>query len=173
LRDLAGLKINQYPIIDQINRAKTASDYWVNVSGGLSAAQRAAARSSNLYNTQRNIADLLTNVQAQNNAYKAQLANAKLQLGYQDAQRRQTANQFDLDYYSKAHAAREKYRQTGVSNFLSQLQGYYANEFKRTQFNDMMRQYKDDRQLEYERLKGLFNNQNNTRSVYQIPSITY
>lgn len=55
-----------------------------------------------------------------------------------------SANQWDLDYYSKAHAARNKGIQTGIANMLSQIQQYQANEFKRRQFNETMGLYRAD-----------------------------
>lgn len=68
-------------------------------------------------------------------------------LGAQDAQRAQSANQYDLDYYSKAHAAREQAMQTGLFNMLNSAQSWYANDFKRRQFNDMMNQYRQERRF--------------------------
>jgi len=57
------------------------------------------------------------------------------------------ANQWDLDMYAKAHAARNRGIQTGIANMLSQIQQYQANEFKRRQFNDTMSLYRDDMDL--------------------------
>jgi hypothetical protein len=54
------------------------------------------------------------------------------------------ANRWDLDYYSKAHAARNKGIQTGIANMLAQAQQYQANEFKRNQFNRTMSLYEAD-----------------------------
>jgi len=51
LNDLAGLRINQYPIINQINNATARADYALNKSGGLSGYQRSRLRTANLYNT--------------------------------------------------------------------------------------------------------------------------
>jgi len=57
------------------------------------------------------------------------------------------ANQWDLDMYAKAHAARNRGIQTGIANMLSQIQQYQANEFKRRQLNHIVGLYEDDMDL--------------------------
>lgn len=156
LNDLAGLRINQYPIINQINNATARADYALNKSGGLSGYQRSRLRTANLYNTQKNISDTLMNAQMQNNQYRANLANAKMQLGSQYAQRMQQARMFNEEMLAKAHAARQQGKQMGMFNFLNQLQSYYANEFKRRQFNDTMDLYRQQQELDRDKLKMMF-----------------
>jgi len=46
------------------------------------------------------------NAQMQNNQYRANLANAKMQLGSQYAQRMQQSRMFNEEMLAKAHAAR-------------------------------------------------------------------
>jgi len=53
-------------------------------------------------------------------------------------------NQWDLDYYSKAHAARQQGMQMGLYNSLNQLQQYMANANKLRMFGDMKRLYEAD-----------------------------
>lgn len=164
LNTLAGLRINEYPIINRLTQQRAESDYAIDNSGGLSGGQRARMRAANLATTQRNIADLLSNVQAQNNQYRSQFANAQMQLGTQQAQRRQQANQFRADMTARAHAARQQGIQMGWQNLLSQIQGFYANEFKRRQFNDTMDLYRQDQKLQRDRFNAEFPNYVNSNA---------
>lgn len=147
LTTLAGLRVNPYPIIQELRSAETRTKYGIDSAGGLSGGQRAAARLAALNTTQSNIAKLLGDIQKQNNAYKANYAQAAINAGQASRQARMQANQWDLDMYAKAHAARNRGIQTGIANMLSQIQQYQANEFKRRQFNDTMSLYRDDMDL--------------------------
>lgn len=153
LEDLAGLRISTVPIVDKIESARAAANYGIDQLGGLSTGQKARYKTQNLLNTQRNIAGLLTNAQMQNNQYRTQLANAKMSLGAQRAQRAMQAYMFDEEMTAKAHASRQQGKQMGIYNALNQLQGYYANEFKRRQFNDTMDLYRQQHQLDENALK--------------------
>jgi hypothetical protein len=144
LTTLAGLRINPYPITQQLRNAEARTNRAIDIAGGLSGSQRTAARLANLNTTQNNISNLLSNIQQQNNAYRASYAQAAINAGQASRQARMAANQWDLDMYSKAHAARNRGIQTGIANMLSQIQQYQANEFKRRQFNETMDLYRDD-----------------------------
>lgn len=144
LTTLAGLRINPYPITQQLRNAEARTNRAIDIAGGLSGSQRTAARLANLNTTQNNISNLLSNIQQQNNAYKANYAQAAINAGQASRQARMAANQWDLDMYAKAHAARNRGIQTGIANMLSQIQQYQANEFKRRQFNDTMDLYRAD-----------------------------
>lgn len=174
LNTLAGLRINEYPIINRLTQQRAESDYAIDNSGGLSGGQRARMRAANLATTQRNIADLLSNIQAQNNQYRSQFANAQMQLGTQQAQRRQQANQFRADMTARAHAARQQGIQMGWQNLLSQIQGFYANEFKRRQFNDTMDLYRQDQKLQRDRFNAQFPDYNKpkTNTATSNPTVT-
>lgn len=152
LNDLYSLQVNPYPIIPELYNQYAKTMAAIDRSGGLSGGQRALARMSAMNNTQLNTAKLLAGVQEQNNAYRAQAANTSLNAGNADAQRRMQSNQWDLDYYSKAHAARQQGMQMGIYNMMNQLQQYYANDFKRRQFNDIMGLYKQQLTLDEQRL---------------------
>ena len=152
LTTLAGLRINPYPIFGQLRNAEARTNRAIDIAGGLSGSQRTAARLANLNTTQNNIANALSNIQQQNNAYKSNYAQAALNAGQQNRQARMSANQWDLDYYSKAHAARNRGMQTGIANMLAQIQQYQANEFKRRQFNETMGLYRSDQNLKQDEL---------------------
>ena len=131
LGTLAGLRIDPYGTMQQLREAEARSNYAVNASGGLSTAQKNLARIASLNGTQQQIGNMLNSIQAQNNSYRQAYANAMLQTGESEAQRRQQSKQWDLDYYSKAHAARQQMMQMGMRNFLDYVNQYSANEFKR------------------------------------------
>ena len=144
LTTLAGLRVNPYPIMGQLRSAEARTNRAVDIAGGLSGAQRAYSRLGALNTTQNNIANLLMNAQLQDNQYKTNYAQQALNAGNATRTARMTANQYDLDYFSKAHAARQKGMQTGAANLLEQLQQYTANEFKRDQFDRMYGLYAAD-----------------------------
>lgn len=144
LNDLAGLRINEYPIMNRLNQQRAEADFAIDNSGGLGGGQRARIRSANLAGTQRSMADALINIQNQNNQYTSQLASAKMNLGAQRAQRQQQANQYRSEMLARAHGARQQGIQTGISNLVAQIQNYYANDFKRRQFNETMDLYRQD-----------------------------
>lgn len=161
LSTLAGLRANPYPIARELRNAEARSNRAIDIAGGLSGSQRTAARLANLNTTQNNIANLLSSVQQQNNAYKANYAQAAINAGQAARQARMAANQWDLDYYSKAHAARNKGIQTGIANMLAQIQQYQANEFKRRQFNETMDLYRADQKQRQDQFDWYRNTQAN------------
>lgn len=155
LSTLAGLRINPYPVMDELRKSEARTNRAIDIAGGLSGGQRTGARLANLNTTQNNISKLLQNIQQQNNAYKANYAQAAINAGQASRQARMAANQWDLDYYSKAHAARNKGMQVGIANMLAQIQQYQANEFKRRQFNDTMDLYRSDQEQRQQHMNWL------------------
>lgn len=144
LNDLYGLRANVYPILPSIYDAQAKGMYAIANSGGLSGGQRTLARLAATSGTQQNIANMLLNAQNQNNQYLAQAANASLTAGNNAAQRRMQANQFDLDYFSKVHAARQQGMQMGLYNMVNSLQNYYKNKNKWDMFAMSHKLYSDE-----------------------------
>ena len=140
---LAGLNINQYPIMSQLRNAEARSNYALNKSGGLSGSQKYLGRIANTRNTQASIADALMKIQEQNNAYKAQYGNALMQAGAQSAANRMNALRADNDVYMRSAAARQQGMQTGLYNMQNNLQSWLANVFKYNQFKDTLGLYKE------------------------------
>lgn len=171
LNRLAGLRINQYPIIDNLYGAQRIADSGVNMSG-LSGYQRAKVRLANLANTQKAISDAAINIQGQNNQYASALSNMEAQLGTQAAQRDLQGSMFDMERLDKAHAARQQGKQMGIYNFLNQLQSFYANEFKRRQFNDTMSLYRQQQNLDKARFDSELARYNDSKKqgVYLTPN---
>lgn len=157
LTTLASLDINPYPITTQLRNAEARSNRAIDMSGGLSTGQRTLSRLAALHNTQQNIANTLASLQNQRNQYKSAYATAALNAGQADRQAHMAAYQWDEDMYAKAHAARQQGMQMGTWNMLNQLQQYWANEFKRQQFNEAMDLYKQDQKLRKDEIQSLLN----------------
>ena len=141
LTALAGLRDNPYNQFRAMQDVEARNRYAISQSGGLTGSQRYLANVAGGIGLQRNYADVLQRAHTQNNQYKAQWANAALQTGAQAAQRQMAANQYRDEAYARAHAARQQQMQMAIQNGLGQVQQYYANEFKRNQFNRMMELY--------------------------------
>ena len=93
-----------------------------------------------------------------------------MQLGNQYAQRMQQSRMFNEEMLAKAHAARQQGKQMGIYNFLNQLQSFYANEFKRRQFNDTMDLYRQNLQLDRDKFNRDLKNYNDIVSVPGMPT---
>lgn len=131
---LAGLRVNQYPILRQLRDAEARGMYALNNSGGLSGSQKYLGRIAGVRNTQSSIADALMKIQEQNNAYKAQYGSTLINTGAQEAANKMNALRADNDVYMKSHAARQQGMQTGLYNMQNNLQSWLANQFKYDQF---------------------------------------
>lgn len=176
LSNLAKLRINPYPIANQMRDAERRGRYAINRAGGLSGAQKHYANVASILGTQSNIANMMSGIQEKNNQYKAQYANALQSAGDASARRRQAANEYAENYYAQAHAAKQQGKQMAMYNFLNQLNSYYANDIKRKQFNDMMGMYRDNQKLDrdkFEAWKNANNNANGQNSVTEMWKPTY
>lgn len=141
LEEASSLSVDTKPIIDQIDRESAAGRYRTMTAGGLSGAQRYLANVANIRNTQIAKADALAKADLQNNQYRSNYAQMLATLGAQDATARMQTNQWDLDYYSKAHAARQQGMQMGIYNMLNSLQQYTANANKYNMYKGMYNLY--------------------------------
>lgn len=169
INKLAGLRINQYPIIDNLYGAQRIADSGVNMSG-LSGYQRAKVRLANLANTQKAISDASINIQAQNNQYDSAASTMKSQLGAQQAQWDLQGIMNDQKRLDEDHGRRQQGEQMGIYNFLNQLQSFYANEFKRRQFNDTMDLYRQNLQLDRDKFNRDLKNYNDIVGVPGMPT---
>lgn len=161
LSNLAKLRINPYPIANQMRDAERRNRYAINRAGGLSGAQKHYANIASILGTQNNIANMMSGIQEKNNQYKSQYASALQAAGDASARRRQAANEYAENYYAQAHAAKQQGKQMSMYNFLNQLNQYYSNEFKRKQFNDMMDMYRDNQKLDRDKFETWKNGLNN------------
>lgn len=137
LNRLSSLRIDQYPIMKDIYDQYSRNKYSIDRSGGLSGSQKDLARIATGIATQNAIAAANADIQKQNNVYSSNAASSMLQAGQATRAARMNANQYDLDYYSKSHAAKLGGIQMGLYNLINAGQQLYSNEFKRRQFNLM------------------------------------
>lgn len=144
LSKLAGLRVNPYPIINQLRNQERRNIYNINRTAGLSGAQRAYANIANGLGTQAAIANMGLQMQDMNNKYVSNYASTALNAGQATRQAQQAANQYDLEYYSKAHAARKQMQQMGMYNLANAIQQGYANWWKKNQFDRMYNLYAAD-----------------------------
>ena len=141
LSGLLGLRINQFPILKSIYDKERQNKYEINRAGGLSGAQKNYANIATGIATQNAIASALANIQKQNNEYRSSALHAALNAGQADRQARMAANQWDLDYYSKSHAAKHGMVQQDLYNMLAALRQGYKNSFERYIFDNTMDLY--------------------------------
>lgn len=136
LHGLAEQRIDPYSYMRPIYDAERRGAYQINNSGGMSGGQRQSSRVALALGSQQNMANALRDAYEKNLAYKNTYYNAMLNEGERDAVRRQSANQYDFDTFTKAHSAKEQMRQMGINNMLQALGNYQENRFTR----DMGRQ---------------------------------
>lgn len=141
LADLASLRINPYPINRALIDQNRRNIYATNNLGGLSGAQKAYMNVANNLSMLNAIAKSNADIQEKNNAYRSAYDTAAINAGQADRVARMQANQWDLDYYSKAHAAKQQMIQMDLYNALAALQQGYANRYKKYTFDRMMDNY--------------------------------
>lgn len=141
LNELASLRIDPYSINKQLMDQQRRNLYMINRAGGLSGAQKAYSNVASGLAALGTIAASNADIQKQNNAYRSAYASAALNAGQADRAARIQANQWDLDYYSKAHGAKRQEIQQDIYNALAALQQGYANSWKGYSFDRMMSRY--------------------------------
>lgn len=174
---LGNLRMSSLPIANKYLSAEARANDAIRNSGGLTTGQRMLSRIAALNGTQANIGQLLTANQAQNNAYATQYANALATLGQHDRQARMQANQWDLDYYSKAHAARQQGMQMGMYNTINHvlegLKGAYNIDMYNRTYNlyaDEQERKKAETQAYIDNLKGS-KSTTAKRSTVAVPTV--
>lgn len=162
LQTLASSRISPYPMIQAAKLADRQGMYSINQSGGYTGAQRQNARIAQNLGTQRNIANILQNVEEKNIGYRNALAQAALQAGESDAARRQSAKQYNWETYNRAHGAKTKGIETHVANLGAMWQKYWADRIKNKQYEDTLSLYQQDVDNRKLALKGLLEGNKNT-----------
>ena len=144
LDKLRNLRIDGRPMIQNIHDNYRNMAYDIKRGGGTTGSERMKGLMQAALGTQRNLAQMMQQIQQQNNQYTTNWANAALQSGAQTAQRRQAANEYRENYMANANASRLQGMQMGQYNILNNLNKFYENEFKRKQFNKMYNLYAQD-----------------------------
>lgn len=137
-------RLDYYPALQQNKETEAAARAATSASGGLSAGQKALAFANLYNNTQKNNSKIIFDTQLTNHQLRQKAYETALQVGAQDAARRQQGNIFNAEYLSKAHNAALQGRQMSMFNAINSLENYYANEFKRKQFNKTLALYQQD-----------------------------
>ena len=170
LNEMAKLRVNPYRAMQKIYDQDSMNRYNTNRAGGLSGAQKYLANVAAGSATQQNIADTIQKAQEMNNQYRSRWAEMAANLGSQTAQRRQQANQYNTEYASQAHAARQQGMQMGLRNFLDYIQQYAANEYKRKTGNGMLGLYQQKIDMEREAMKNYYNKDNKESTDLIVPT---
>lgn len=176
LSTMANIRVSPYAAMNKVRDMNRVAARLINTSGGLSGGQKYSALVGSMLGTQRNMADVLTSTQAQNNQYRQQYAQLAGELGAKDAANRMAANQYNTEYAAKAHAARQQGMQQGMTNFLGQLQQYIANKNSADMYNGMRAIYQQDIDLRKQAIK---NQNKNARKAeytgykYMMPTANY
>lgn len=157
LDKLASLKINQYPIIQEMRNAQRTSNLATSRSGGLSAAQKYLANVVNANNYYNIVGKTMADLQMKNNAYASDWVTKALSAGDATAKRKMAADEYAENYYAKSHAARQAGMQTAMSNALSQMQQYIANANKLKMYNKMYNLYSDDADKKKQDIRTILN----------------
>lgn len=112
LQGLAGLRYDYRPELREYNDALRQSKYAMEQSGGLTAGQKYAARTSMYNDYLSNAAKLYNRAEQQNNAYKQQYYDALMKAGEADRSGMMTTMQYDDANYRKSQAAKRAYLDT-------------------------------------------------------------
>lgn len=144
LTAMANRRASVYPQLQAMRDVEARNRWAIRNSGGLTGAQKYLANVASGIGLQRNYANVIDAANQLNNQYKGEWANAALQTGTQNAQRMQNSNQYRDEAYARAHGARTQMEQVGMFNMLNAIQQFYANEFKRHQFERTMGLYDQD-----------------------------
>lgn len=158
LTKLGSIKYDPYNQIRSIYDIDRQNRYFINQAGGQLGAQKYLANVASGLATQKQIAEELSKSQLQNDQYKTAYAQALLNTGNSNAQRRQQANQYNTEYAASAHAAKQQGMQMGIMNFMDYLQQYSANEYKRNMGNGMLGLYQQKIDLDRQALENQFPN---------------
>lgn len=136
LSDLAKLRYNPYSDIQASRDAEAGAAYANSQAGGMIGGQRYAGRIGLGIGAMRNAANVYSNAQQQNLKLDQNRIGTMLELGNQNAARRQSANQFDYNAFTASHGAKTKGIERSLSNLLSAIYTGYSNAFKHDTWQD-------------------------------------
>ena len=164
LQKLSQLKYSPYNELRASQNAERRAAYALNQSGGLTGSQKYLGKVASGIAGMKEDADIYRNAQLQNDKYSQNWAEAALQAGEQQAQRRQAANQYDYETYARAQGARTKGIETHLAGLSALAQKSIADRIKKNQFDDIVGLY--NRQLTAQDRENLRN------SIYGDQSTT-
>ena len=143
LQKLSQLKYSHYNELRASQDAERRAAYAINQSGGLTGSQKYLGKVASGIAGMKEDADIYRNAQLQNDKYSQNWAQTALQAGEQQAQRRQSANQYDYETYARASGARTKGIETHLAGLSALAQKGIADNIKKSQFDSIMKLYND------------------------------
>lgn len=156
LQTMAGNRVSANPILEKLYAQDRQAAYQLANSGGYTGGQRQANRVALALGNQRNVADVLMNMQEKNAAYRNAYAEMAARLGDSDAQRLQQSNQYGWEAYNRAHGAKTKGIETHLSNLGLIGQKWLSQRIKNKQYGDILDMYQQDIDNKKEALKTIY-----------------
>lgn len=163
LQQLNKMHVDPYSQLRALDSTERAAYYRMQQNGGYTGGQRQAARVALALGNAKQAADILNSTQLQNNQYRQGWAQAALQEGNQDAARRQAANQYAWEAYSKAHGAKTKGIETHLANLGALSQKWLQQRIKNKQYGDILNMYQQDIDNKKYALGALYKGYNNSQ----------
>lgn len=156
LQTMAGNRVSANPILEKLYAQDRQAAYQLANSGGYTGGQRQANRVALALGNQRNVADVLMNVQEKNAAYRNAYAEMAARLGDSDAQRLQQSSQYGWEAYNRAHGAKTKGIETHLANLGLIGQKWLSQRIKNKQYGDILDIYQQDVDNKKEALKTIY-----------------
>jgi hypothetical protein len=141
LERLDALRMNPYPIFLNNRNIEARSKKAIDMSGGLTSAQKTLAYLASQYNTQLNNARALSNMQIQDNQYISDAVKTRLAAESAYDQRVVAQNNLRDDILMKGHAANQKMDIDDLTTASTAWQQANKNAFNRNIYRWMMDQY--------------------------------
>lgn len=158
--ELYKYSINPYTTMQELRSAYGLSKDSIRRSGGLSAGQKLLANVAANSQYQRNLANALFQIGGKNTDYKL----AAVQANIADRQNREKmqlqANTADRANTAAAHNAKMQMMNDAQYSMVDAVNNFFANEFKRYQFNSTMDLYAEEQKARHEYLDWLINKSN-------------
>ena len=167
LQTLAQLRYNPYTELRASQDAERRAAYALNQSGGLTGSQKYLGKIASSIAGMKEDANIYRNAQLQNDKYRQSWAEAALQTGAQDAQRRQEANQYNYETYARSQGARTKGIETHLAGLSALAQKTIADKIKNDQFSKILSRY--DQQYSFQKQQYL----NSLQNGYQSNTANY
>ena len=138
---LNNLRYSYEPIARRVLDYDAQGRYRIANSGGLSQSQKGLANVAQTLGTQRNLIDLMSNIDDKNVSLRGNYYNTMLQYGENERQARNAAYLRDLDYYSRAEAAKRMMMSQHLNDVFVQKDQGLADYLKYRQFLDTYHLY--------------------------------
>lgn len=159
---LASRRFNVDPIVDRIHGTYRQSLYDINRTPGLGAGGQAVARANAAVQTNKQIADVMTQADEINNKYVADYAGALSNYGKWLSEMMTNNNYARANYRAQQNAAQQYYIDTANKNYLTAFGDLASDVLKTNQFhrsqdyqNEMLRLY--GRQIDNDELAAMYN----------------